>query len=385
MSQALPKPVVVRQGVVYRNPVPYLRSVHAWHPSLSVSQKGHWWVTFDMGEAVEALNYRTYVTRSKDFGGSWEAPTPLMPEAVSEAAKGVTTAWTYSIRTSRMDRNRLFVGLGAIYHRADPEAGLINRVNLGSVPVELFVIKKRMHDFDHSKAMVKVIEPPLKSVGFELCHSIVELKDGRWLAPTSTWKGWNGEAPEGMKAVALVSHDKGETWPEYITVADQYKRGVISWEQSIVQLEDGRLLAVVWSFNEGTGKSEPTRYTISQDGKTFGPLKENGMLGQTAKLLHLEENRVFMAYRREDAPGLWGAVCEIQGDEWVTLSQAPIWQGASSGMTGRESNANELSGLKFGYPSLKKIGDDEVMVVFWAKVDDVHEIRWAKVEMGRER
>ncbi len=371
MTKPLPTPAIVRQGTVYRNPHPYLRSIHAWHPSITISNNSKLIVTFDLGEAVEAFNYKTYITRSSDSGGSWEHPTPFLHQTLSQRPS------THSVRTSRLAAGRLMVGLGALYHRDDPDAGLINRVNLGCVPVDLFVVKKVIHE--HDRPTIKFIKPPLQSSGFELCHAIIELRDGRWLAPTSTWKGWNGEAPEGMKAIALVSHDQGETWPEYITVADQYQRGVISWEQSMVQLEDDRLLAVVWSFNEGTGKSEPTRFTLSQDGKTFDPLQETGLFGQTAKMLHLSGNRFFMAYRRDDIPGLWGALCEIQGNNWVTLSQMPLWQGAHSGMTGRESNANELSGLKFGYPSLLRMSDDEVMVVFWAKVDDVHEIRWVKL------
>ena len=50
---------------------------------------------------------------------------------------------------------------------------------------------------------------------------------------------------------------------EWATVADQYGRGVISWEQGLTQLADGRLLAVVWCFDERTGRSLPNRFTLS--------------------------------------------------------------------------------------------------------------------------
>jgi hypothetical protein len=324
-----------------------------------------------MGEAVEAFNYKTYLTRSRDAGFTWEEPMPLLRESL---APGLTT---HTVRTSVFEREGLLIGLGALYHRDDPNTGLVNRVNLGLVKTELFLIKHRLGP--RGTQRVSMIQPALSSPGFEVCHPIICLRDGRWLAPVSTWKGWHGEAPEGMKAVALVSHDKGKTWPEYIVVADQYARGVISWEQSIIQLADDRLLAVVWSFNEGTGRSEPTRYTLSHDGKTFSPLMETGLLGQTAKLLHLGANRFFMAYRREDEPGLWGVVGEIDGDKWVTHSQTLLWQGTTAGMTGRDNNANELSALKFGYPSMARVSEDEVMLVFWCKVDDVYEIRWIRI------
>jgi hypothetical protein len=66
-----------------------------------------------------------------------------------------------------------------------------------------------------------------------------------------------------MKAIALVSHDHGQTWPQYIDVMDDYARGIMHWEQSVVQLPDGRLLVVAWAFDEKSGRSRPTPYAIS--------------------------------------------------------------------------------------------------------------------------
>src|SRR5206468_4627877 len=63
-------------GLVYRNPKPHLKSIHAWHPSLVLLDDGSLRAGFALGEAVESLDYRTYTARSGAQGRSWDGPRP---------------------------------------------------------------------------------------------------------------------------------------------------------------------------------------------------------------------------------------------------------------------------------------------------------------------
>src|SRR5262249_49872147 len=257
------------------------------------------------------------------------------------------------------------------------EEGLTNRANLGHVPMDLILLRSK--DGGVTWDGPTTIEPALVGPSFEICHRIVELADGRWLAPTATWKGWNGEAPNGMKSIALVSHDQGRTWPGWITVIDQYERGIISWEQGLTQLADGRLLAVVWSFDERAGRSVPNRFALSEDGWTFSPPRENGLQGETAKLLTLSDGRVLCLYRRTDRPGLWANLVQIEGDDWINLAETPVWRGLASGMTGRGTAGEERRAVKFGFPSVVGLPGGDVLSVFWCLEECLHVIRWARL------
>ncbi|MBM4067461.1 MAG: exo-alpha-sialidase [Planctomycetes bacterium] len=359
------------QGVVYRNPKPHLRAIHAWHPSLVLLDDGSLLAGFDLGQAVEALDYRTYLSRSTDQGKTWSPPRPLFNDPVSRRS-------IHSVRLGRVKDGGI-VGFGGRYYRDDPEEGIANRVNLGYVPMDLILLRSRDGRSWEGPA---TIEPPLIGPGFEICHRIIELPDGRWLAPTATWKGWNGAAPNGMKAIALVSRDQGQTWPEWITIIDQYDRGVISWEQGLTQLADGRLLAVVWCFDEKSGKSLPNRFALSGDGQVFSAPRENGLHGETAKLHTLADGRVLCLYRRLDKPGLWANLVRIDGDDWINVTELPLWQGPSSGMKGERSSSDELSALKFGFPSMVDLPDGSVMALFWCVEDCIHNIRWARLAVS---
>lgn len=363
---------LVDGGLVYRNPKPHLKSIHAWHPSLVRLDDGTLLAGFDCGEAIESLDYRTYTVRSRDGGQTWEAPRPLFHDPVPRRS-------THSVRIGRL-RDGTLVGFGGRFYRDDPNEGLTNRANLGYVPMDLILLRSR--DGGATWDGPTTIVPPLVGPGFEICHRVIELADGRWLAPTATWKGWNGETPNGMQAIALVSHDQGRTWPEWVTVINQYDRGVVSWEQGLTQLNDGRLLVVVWSFDEKSGRSLPNQFALSADGRTFAPPRPNGLIGETAKLLTLADGRVLCLYRRRDQPGLWAHLARIDADEWVPVAEAPVWQGPASGMQGQRTSSDELSALKFGFPSMVQLPGGDALAVFWCQEECLHNIRWARLAIS---
>ncbi len=360
----------IESGLVYRNPAPHLRAIHAWHPSIVRLENGELLTAFDLGHAAESLDYRTYLSRSCDDGQTWSDPIPLFQDSVERRT-------THTIRISRMADGTL-VGFGGRFYRDDPNVGIVNHANLGYVPMDLLLLQS---SDDGRSWTEKTIRPPLTGPAFETCHSIIELTDGRWLAPTSTWRGWDGDEPNGMQAIALVSHDRGETWPGYLKVMNGSSQGVIHWEQSLIELPDDRLLAVSWAFHERRGESRTTPYVISADGKTFSSPRPTGLHGQTAKLISLGDGRIVCVYRRHDCPGLWASLARIEGDDWINIAETPLWQGAISGMTGTDSPGVELSDLKFGYPSLLPLPSGDILIVFWCCENCINNVRWLRLRV----
>ncbi len=362
---------VVDSGVVYRNPKPYLRSVQARHPSLAVFDDGEILASFDLGEADEALNYRTYRSRSFDGGQTWALEEPLFANPPGRPT-------TYTVRISRVTDE--LVGFGALHFRDDPNEGLLNRATLGFVPTDLILLRSR--DRGRTWTPPAIIAPPLASPAWETCHHILELSGGRWLAPTSTWRGWNGENPAGDQTVVLVSEDRGQSWPTFGRIFDGRETGLLHWEVSVIPLRDGRVVAVAWVHDPRTGRNLPTPFTISQDrGETFGPSRDTGLRGQTCKGIQLADGRIICFYRRDDRPGLWATLSELDGDEWINLAEAPIWQGAESGMTGRANSADELAALRFGYPTPVQMANGDIFVVFWCVEQCVGIIRLSRVRV----
>jgi hypothetical protein len=340
------------------------------HPSLARLDDGELLAAFDLGQGPQSLDYSGYISRSADAGKSWSEPRRLIePNGVARPCNDIA-------RIRRLS-DGMIVGLGCRIYRDDPEQGYVNPATFGHAPTDLFLI--RSTDDGHSWSEPQFIVPPLVGPAWEICHPIVELSDGRWLAPMATWKGWDGDAPNGMKSISLVSYDKGRTWPEYVDELDDWANGYMHVEQTLVQLRDGRLLVTAWAYHEEKQISAPTPYAISTDGKSFGPRRQTGLLGQTPKMTCLKDGRVCCLYRRIDKPGLWANLSRIDGDDWINLAEAPVWQGASSGMAGERAMTDELSDLKFGAPNLIQLPDGDVFAAFWCHENEISVIRWVRM------
>ena len=208
---------------------------------------------------------------------------------------------------------------------------------------------------------------------------MLELSDGRLLIPTATWRGWDGESPSGEQTVVFISDDGGLTWPRHGVIFDGRESGLTHWEKSVVQLQDGRLLAVAWVYDTSSGQTHPSAYAISEDrGETFTGPRETGFVAQTCKIIQLRDGRILAVYRRHDEPGLWAGLARLDDDRWVSLVDRPVWQGADSGMSG-SSGAAELMELKFGYPSSAQLPSGEVLTLFWCEEDGAMNIRWTRL------
>jgi sialidase-1 len=359
-------------GLVYRNPAPHLRSLVAYHPSFVLGDANEFIVTFDTGQGIESLDYHTVLTRSRDAGATW-----ALEGGVLNAPPPRTS---HTLRINRMSDGSL-VGIVAIFHREDPNVGLVNRATFGFVPMDLGLI--RSTDRGKTWSAFEPLNPPLVGPSWEICHPVYELRNGRWLLPTATWRAWNGDNPSGEQTVAFISDDRGRTWPKFGLVFDGRKIARSRLEISVIQLPDGRVLAVGWVHDAKKCKNFPSEYAISDDhAETFSEPQQTGFEAETCKMVLLRDGRIFCAYRRADMPGLWGRVAEIKGSRWINLSEAPLWQGAATVTTSEENSADGLSALKFGYPSLQQLPNGQVFLVFWCQEACVTNIRWLRINIS---
>jgi hypothetical protein len=361
-------------GLIYRNPKPHVHSVHAYFPSVVPLANGELLATLVLGEAFESPNCRTNVARSVDNGETWQLEGPiyagttarLTSDASRITALPAGEVVAFMIRAERTDR---------------PDEGLTNPENLGFVPIELAIL--RSSDFGHTWTKPEAFAPPLIGPSFEMCSPITPLRDGRWLLPTHTWHSWDGACPNGLKMVAFVSHDRGQTWPAYVDVMEDPEQHVIYWESKIVEFHDGRLLAAAWAYDKDATEDLPNQYAISPDGgSTWSTPQSTGLLGQTLTPFLVGDGRILCVYRRMDQPGLWANLSHLDGQTWVNDTCAPLWGAQSAGLTGASDNMVEnFQVLRFGAPCITRLPDGVIFVAFWCYEDCVSNIRWFKLEI----
>jgi hypothetical protein len=212
---------------------------------------------------------------------------------------------------------------------------------------------------------------------------VTPLRDGSWLLPTSTWRGWDGECPNGMKMVALRSPDAGRSWPEYADVMADRDQRVIYWESKIVELPDGGLVATAWAFDQQAARDLPNQYASSADGgRTWTAPRSTGLLGQTLTPLALPDGRLLCVYRRVDQPGLWAVIAALESGRWVNGPTVPLWGQRTAGLTAHSDNmADNFAVLRFGAPCLAAETAGTVLGAFWCYEDCVSNVRWFRLRV----
>ncbi len=365
---------IVDTGLIYKNPKPHVKSIHAYFPSVVTMDNGEMLATVVLGEAFEALNNRTYIFRSKDNGKSWDLEGKIQAEKEGKITSNFS-------RLTYLGAGELVIFMIRSDRTEHPEEGLTNPETLGFVPTELLLL--RSTDYGHSWKEPELIEPPLIGPAFEICCPIVVLSDGKWIIPTSTWHDWDGRCPNGLRMIGLISYDNGRSWPEYMNVMYSQERRIYFWESKIVELKDGRLLAAAWVYDDNAKSDRPNHYAISSDGgRTWSKPKSMGIMGQTLTLYVLESGKILCVYRRTDKQGLWAIVCRVEGNELNIDGQWPLWGYGTEGLIGRSENmSHNFNVLKFGAPCITETLTGELFVAFWCYEECISVIRWIKVSI----
>lgn len=368
------KDLKLHSGIVYRNPVPHIFSKQAYFPSVVVQDNGEILASLVIGEAFEAVNLDTYFLRSTDSGLSWNTPAPLLPPEAKVCSSncGRLTSLPGGEAVSMVVRSR----------REDHlNEGLANPDNLGFVPTDLLLV--RSFDYGHTWSAPEMVTPPLEGPSFEACSSIVPLRDGRWIWPTSTWRGWDGYSPNGMKMIALISGDRGRSWPEYMNIMDGNAHGIIFWEGKVLELSNGLLLAVSWAYDERQGRDLPNHYSLSSDGgQTWSTPASTSICGQTMAVTELAAGRLLTVYRRTDSPGLWAGIARIQAGTWHNEGEYCLWGGRDGNLNTRSGQmVQDFNELKFGAPWIANLPDGSLYIVFWCYEQLVSNIRWFKLTL----
>jgi sialidase-1 len=380
---------IIDTGIIYRNPLPHVYSKQAYFPSVLQLENGEMLASFTIGQAFESHDLHTELSRSADQGVTWKLQGPLYA-----GTKGRVTSDTCRLSHGV---NGEIIAYVIRHDRSRKDYGLVDPDNLGFVEIEQLIFRSVDGGYHWSKP--EIIDPPLVGPSFEMTSAIVPLRNGTWLLPTSTWKGWDGYCPNGMKMVAFVSSNQGRTWRTYLDVMTDEHETHIFWESKMIELDDERLLSAAWVYDQKENKDRDNHYSISiqseagvprQDGSSesipesiqFSPPRSCGLKGQTLQLFGLADRKVLTVYRRTDQPGLWANISRIEGDAWINEQQIPLWGNQQTGLTSHTGDmAADFSVLKFGAPSICRIQTGFYYISFWAVEEGVSNIRWIKLRI----
>jgi sialidase-1 len=363
---------ILGSGQIYANPKPHLRSRQTVFPTVVRLRSGELLAAFTVGEAFESADGHTELARSRDEGRNWEWLGPLpagrTPHPTSESG-----------RLSRTPDGTILC-FGPRFDRSDPERPIGNAETNGLLESEGVLYRST----DDGRTWTEPQVIPMSVPGpHEIASPICVLGDGRWLAPFSTWRPWNGVKRTPERALAMVSYDQGATWPETITTFEDPNDKIVYWEQRIIEIGGGRLLAVAWAHDHGSGNDLANQFAVAEDGRTFSPPRSTGLPGQTCTPYWLGEDRLLCVYnRRHGEPGIRAALVRFSPEGWRTETDTLVWGQSIPSHQGAKSIIGAVNHFRFGFPGLFHLGGEDFLSTYWCMEDAQLVAGWTRLRIG---
>ncbi len=344
---------VLEHHVVWENPTPTFTSRHAYFPGIVRLPSGQLLAMFPIGQAFESADQVIHVSRSADDGRTWTPPAPLH----ERYRPGLG-----SLKPTLLDDGTL-IALGYA-HYADGDRWLNHQT--GGCPGGLNLVSRSN---DNGRTWTLPAELPHRYPEvLEISGPCLQLQSGDLVALGTPIPLYDGSRPTGVIGIALRSSDRGRRWDDSTVY---WRQPPISpLEARLAQLDDGRIVAVVWALDESAGVCHNNMVTISHDdGRTWSPPIDTGVAGQASSVLARPGNWLLSihAQREKEPVGVVVRVVDLAGDRWTTLADANVWDQAVARKVG--GYADMGANVKFGQPSLLHVAGDQYLAYHWAIED----------------
>jgi sialidase-1 len=353
----MPEIRYVEGRVLYDNPKPHVRSRHSYFPGLAKLPSGDLLATLMIGEAFESADGTTYLARSSDLGRTWSLEGKLYD------ASALPVPMSDCIKATLLTDGTL-LGMGYRFWREDPEQSIAIPETGGVLAGEDVVAFSE--DSGHSWTQPQPI-PRSRPELYEISGPAVQLRSGAVVAIGALYKMPDGSSPSGQKGVLIRSTDRGRTWDDSTVFFEAGEGNLTPFEPRLTEMQDGRLVALVWAYDQATDRHYSNHVTVSEDdGRTWSKPIDTGVMGQASNLIWIGGDRLLTIHaHRGDEIGVYVRVVDFAGNNWRVLSETVIYGQAAKQTVEGQSAADMFKSLRFGQPSLLALGDGEFLAAHW--------------------
>jgi hypothetical protein len=241
--------------IVYENPRPHVHSRHGYFPGITKLASGELLCLFVLAEAFEAPNATTYISRSRDGGRTWKLQGPLYDK------RTLSYETNDSMKATLLRDGRL-IAVGYRFHRHDLEQGIGIEETGGILPGDDIYCES--HDEGRTWTTPQVIRRSRPEL-LEISGPCVELRSGDLMAVAAPYKMPDGSNPSGQIGVLLRSMDGGRSWTDHEEFFRSPEGNLTPLESRICQMDDGRLVAIVWAYDYATDRHQPNHVVVSEN------------------------------------------------------------------------------------------------------------------------
>lgn len=346
---------VLESNTVFDNPMPHLRSRHGYFPRIVELPSGDLLALLAIGEAFESVDLATHVARSTDLGRTWKLEGPLYDKSTDKIP-------TSDAMKATVLRDGTLVAIGYRFFRQNQDEPIGIATTGGLLPGEDIV--SFSDDEGRTWTLPEVI-PSIRAGVIEIPGPCIETRSGDLLIFGAPFARPDGTFPLGQYGVLLRSTDRGRSWENEAPYFDTPERNISPYESGACEMQDGRIVAIVWAYGHLDAKNYPNHVTVSHDnGHSWSKPVDVGTPAESSNIMWLgDEMLLAIQCQRTGDVGLFVRVVDFSNDVWRVVSETKVWGGVRAHET--DSFAKQCSTMKFGQPSLLRLTNGDILATHW--------------------
>lgn len=355
---------VLETNVVFENPMPHLRSRHGYFPRLAQLHSGDLLAMLVIGEAFESVDLTTCVARSMDLGRTWQLEGTVYDKARDDVPK------SDFLKPTVLSDGSL-VAVGYRFLRLNPDQPIGIAETGGILPGEDVVSFSA--DEGRTWTVPQVITNDI--AGFlEIPGPCIATRSGDLLIFGAPFPRPDGTFPAGQLGVLLRSKDRGRTWDGGTPFFDTPGRNINPYESGACEMQDGRIVAIVWAYDHPRATNHPNHVVVSHDnGYTWSQPMNIGTHAESSNIMWLGDDLLLaIQCQRTGDVGLFVRLVDFSNDIWRVASETRIWGGVKAHAT--DSFARQAATMKFGQPSLLRLPNGDVLATHWCVEDGLGKV-----------
>jgi hypothetical protein len=369
---------ILSEGILYRNPTPGYKAECAYLPNVVPLSEQELICFYRIGSAFYSEDGRLAQLRSTDGGKSWATEGLVWDPAQDR----IPYSYTAPHGTRLSDGT-----LALIASRKDcsvPGQRDFNAETGGIRPREKILL--RSTDNGHTWSAPELLHLPGNGLA-DTPSQIIELNDGRWFLACELWKGWDDTRPLHIKGFTIFSADKGKTWTDRVDFTSASDVEKMYSHSRYTRMLDGRVAALQWTQEIGTGKDFDLHFTISdQTGREWSYPRPTGIMGQTSWLADLGDGLLAATYtlRERKRPGTYVVLSEDEGKTWDIEHQVNVWDAVGQEFLGVEHKPSypaSHDNIAFGKPNTARLPNGEIICSWWCTQACVTHARFARLSV----
>ena len=337
---------------------------------------------FQLGSAKHAVTSTIRFCRSEDNGSNWRE----MPARFESELNGVPGSLSSGELVELAPQHLLLYATWM--DRSDPDRPLFDPETEGVLHTRQLLAESH----DDGLTWSSWREIPIPDLGGCTCTGpIQQWPDGRIALAFESYKDFDDPSPSAHAAWLLVSEDHGQSFSLPFPVARHPEDRIYYWDQRLCRGgDDDDAIALFWTHDLPAKRDlmiHLRRFSL-KDSADAEVISDTGIPGQIAAPLMLPDGRllafvvdrsgpmIMKLWQSFDGGKTWpedGALLVYHHDEQAALTQgtsdvdfAEYWE--------------DMLRWSFGHPAIRGLGDDRVLVTFYAGVPDCLSVHWARVD-----